>query len=466
MSRSVLDLCINNGSIVSPFGIYKGNVGIRDGVITVLTLEELNASRVIDAEEKFLLPGVIDPHGHFVEYWGFEGSCLKETPSMAAGGVTTYVDYAQTTDSYHSLIEEYQKHIAANSTIDMSLHALIMTKQHVEEIPEYAERWGITSFKCFMAARGVELYPGAIAIDDGLLYEAFWVVAKLGYPARLAVHAENWEIVWNLAEKMRAENRTDPASWSESRPSVCEEECIWRAALYAHKQKCPLYIPHIGTGEGPRIIAEWRAKGLDIVGETCPHYLMIHKDHPRAVTAKYNPAIKTTEDNQALWCGIAQGWISCIGSDHIPSDNARKFDGKEGNIWTASTGVPGSCTILPITLDAVRRGVIPLEKAVEVTSFNPARVFGLYPRKGTIALGSDADIVIVDMEKKVALAPGMLGAEYTLFDGMEFEGWPILSMVRGNVVMEDGEVTGRPGTGRFIPRPLRKEPVREHTEIS
>ncbi|MBI3076102.1 MAG: amidohydrolase family protein [Deltaproteobacteria bacterium] len=449
------DLFIRGGTVVSPQGRTRAHVAVQDGRIAAITLEEHEAHRVIDAEGKYVLPGVIDPHGHFASRRTFEESCLIETRRMAAGGVTSYLDFLQAKDgSYIPRVEQARKFIEQHSVIDMGLHAIVMTRQHVQELAAYV-KLGVISFKFYMAARGAELYPNTLSVDDGLLYEGLEAIARLGPPALAMVHAENWEIAWALSDRLKAAGRTDAAAWSEGKPGLCEEDAMRRATYLAWKLGCPLYIVHIGIGTCREILREARGWGATVYGETCPHYLMVHKDHPMARIAKYNPAIKLAQDNAGLWEALAEGTIQCLGSDHIPGDRVHKFPpGKDGSIWDAVGGVPGSPTILPLMLHGVSTGRLTLERVVEVTSANAARILGLYPRKGAIAIGADADLVVVDLSRRVRFRPELLLSEFSIFDGFEFQGWPVMTILRGTVIMEEGEVVGKNGSGRYLHRPL------------
>ncbi len=223
-----------------------------------------------------------------------------------------------------------------------------------------------------------------------------------------------------------------------------------RAIFLARQQDCPLYIVHCPVGTTAQIIAEGRAQGATVYAETGPHYLTIYREHERAFYTKYNPSIQRQEDAEGLWRGLIDGNISALGSDHIPV-RAKDKDATGKTIWTIRGGVPGSGSILPVALThGYHKRGMPLERIVEVTSTNAAKLFGLYPRKGTIAVGSDADLVLVDLEREVRLRPNLLKLDWTLHDGWDFKGWPVMTMVRGQIVMEDGEIVGQPGTGRYV----------------
>jgi dihydropyrimidinase len=197
-------------------------------------------------------------------------------------------------------------------------------------------------------------------------------------------------------------------------------------------------------------VAEAVARGQTVIAETCPHYLAVHKDHPQAMLAKYNPAIKEEQDVAGLWDALRDGWVSTVGSDHIPV-RLRDKDPAGKDIWTVRGGSPGSGTILPVLLsEGVAKGRITLEKVAEVSSYNAARLFGLYPRKGLIVPGADADLVVVDVHKTMTMQPALLGLDIALTSGWEMTGWPVMTLVRGQVVAEDGQVVAMPGAGRYV----------------
>ena len=448
---SELDVLVRGGEVVSPGGTVRADVAIADGKIVAVGGDLPGARRVIDAEGKHVLPGVIDPHVHMTSAGKtVEQSCLEETPSMAAGGVTTCLHFCQSYDSYLPVFERDREAVNRCSLIDVGFHAMLMKEIHLEELPRYHREYGVCSYKMFFAAGGAELYPGTQAVDDGFLYRGFREIAKLGDGVTAMAHCENWEIANALAAELQAEGRTDPAAWSDSRPDFCEEEGMRRAIFLAGRTACPLYIVHASIAETSQIVASAREAGQAVVAETCPQYLTVHRDHPLAIQAKYNPAVKLEEDLQAQWAGLREGWISTVGSDHIPV-RAKDKDLTGKDIWTARGGVPGSGTILPVLLsEGVNKQRITVEQAAAVSSENVAKVFGLWPHKGAVAPGADADLVLVDLDRDVTVAPELFHLDYVLYDGWQMKGWPTLTMVRGQVVMEEGEITAEHGVGRYV----------------
>jgi D-hydantoinase len=450
---SEFDALVRGGEVVSPVGAVRADVAISGGKIVAVGPDlPGEAARVIDAEGKHVLPGVIDPHVHMTSAGKtVEQSCLEETPSMVAGGVTTCLHFCQSYDSYLPVLERDRDAVNQSSLIDVGFHVMLMEEIHLEELPRYREEFGVVSYKMFFAAgAGVELYPGTRAVDDGFLYRGFREIASLGDGVTAMTHCENWEIVNALTAELQAEGRTDPAAWSDARPDFCEEDAIRRAIFLAGRTGCPLYIVHASTAEAPGLVSQARDQGQAVVAETCPHYLTVHRDHPLALAAKYNPAVKEEHDLEGLWVGLREGSISTLGSDHIPV-GAKDKDLTGKDIWTARGCAPGSGTILPVLLsEGVNKQRISIEQVAAVSSQNVAKVFGLWPDKGAVAPGADADLVVVDLDKKVTVAPELFHLDYVLYDGWEMTGWPTLTMVRGQVVMEDGEITAAHGVGRYV----------------
>jgi len=296
--------------------------------------------------------------------------------------------------------------------------------------------------------------PPLVGIDDGILYAGFEKISRLGYPARALVHAENVEIFFMLKKRVLEEARGDDIEWDEVRPEICEIDGIHRVICFARDTRCPVYIVHISTGEGAEAVKRAKEEGLDIRGETCPQYLTLAAWDVDRILGKVNPPIRRNREHQKrLWELINHGVLDCIGSDHAPCSKKHKTD-----FWNAYVGVAGIQTLLPVMLsEGVNGGRISINKLVEITSYNTARIFGMFPQKGTIEVGSDADLVLIDMEKKTTVHAKHLHhiSDFSLFEGKELKGWPVLTMVRGSVVMEEGEVTTKRGGGRYIQRPVK-----------
>lgn len=447
------DLVIKGGTLVHPWGRMEGNVAVRGEKIAVISSpgELLSGTREIHAQGKYVLPGRIDPHVHMHwPDWPMDEAIPTSSRAGLAGGTTTLIHFILSTGSLLEHFAEMKDLFNAKALSDGTFHGGVVSDQHIGEIPELA-REGITSFKFWMSYRGSEAKPPLQGIDDGILFRGFREVGRLGPGAIAMVHAENIEVFFALRDELMASGRKDVA-WTETRPPFCEEEAMRRAIILADAAGCPLYIVHITIKEGVDIVREARAGGKKVIGETCPQYLTLTKDFD-PVIGKINPPLRESADSQRLWEGLAEGILSTIGSDHAPTSLRHKED-----LWSAVVGMPGIETSLPALLsEGVNQGRLSLERLVEVSSTLPARTFGLYPKKGALEVGSDADITLVDLEEtRVVNAKKNLhqGSDFSPFDGKTLKGWPVLTLLRGKVVMEGGEVTAEPGTGQFIPRSL------------
>jgi dihydropyrimidinase len=292
---------------------------------------------------------------------------------------------------------------------------------------------------------------GTIAPDNGVLYVALKAIAELGPPARLMLHCEDIEIIQRLVPRIRDDEvRKDLAAWTDSRPGWTEAIDIKRAASIAKITKAPIYIVHLSSTEGVDAVAEARDEGVDIIAETLPVFLTLTKYSPLGALGKINPPLRDDNSIERLWEGIRSGLVQCMGTDNASLRKEQKQD-----IWNGLPGLPSIESYLTIMLsEGVNKGRITLEKLVEVCCVNNAKAMGIYPKKGSIRVGSDADIVIVDMNKKVRLSAENLHqlADFCLFEGWEVKGYPVLTMLRGNIVMKDGKLLAKPGLGRYLPR--------------
>ena len=446
------DLLIRNGTLVNPAtGLADADIGVRDGKVAGILAkgEASEGAEVIDATGNLVFPGVIDPHMHIGLGNGME-DWETETRSAVVGGVTSGFTYLMSGQSYFPVVEENRAVAQKHSYIDYRFHLVPSAPVHLEELEAYRHRLGIKSFKYFTSYRGDEgAYLQIQGTDDGFMYRYFEQVAALG-DSVACVHPENIEIVWELRRQLQEADRHDLKAWRESRPQVVEAQAAHSVALYAQEVGCPVYIVHISGG---MVLEELLAVGdrydnAPIYIETCPHYLTHTSDDDIGPLGKVNPPLRTHDDIEALWEGIDNGTIDTVGSDH----NSRKRDKKTGSIWKSAAGFPGTATILPVLLsEGVHRRGISLTRIAEITALNPARIFGVFPQKGTIAVGSDADFTIVDLDKEQTLTPDMLqgNSDYSLYEGREMKGWPVATVIRGRLVMRNGEIVAPPG-GREI----------------
>lgn len=471
-------LVLRNGRIVTPTGIVEGGIVAEDGVITHIgsTAGLPSGGDTIDAGGKWVLPGVIDPHTHIGT--GPSSATLDrlrnewESESRAAvhKGVTTILSFQGGSpipmDEPHiGMLERQIAWAEEVSYADFAFHAIMQTQEHLDEQPGLAER-GVVGFKHFYTAYkpGRDQTAEKISIgytDDGMLYDSFDRLGRLraeGANVLAMIHAEDADICAILEQRLRAEGRTDLAAWAEARPAVA---CLIRSAAAAEISKvtgCPLYIVHITTAGEVELVRRLRAQGYPIYGETCISYLTHTMDmeerhgcHPKVI-----PAIKSAADQDALWRGLMDGTLTTVGTDHCAwtKDEKELGTGQQfANIWTALPGMTGMECLLPVLMTfGVRRRVLSIEDVARICSENPARRFGLYPHKGVLQVGSDADYVIIDPEKEALVDDDYYRGsvrDWSIYHGWRFRGMPETTVVRGEVVVERGEVKAQPGGGRY-----------------
>jgi dihydropyrimidinase len=403
-----------------------------------------------------VLPGLIDPHVHLGFLGSFAEQARNESRAAVAGGVTTWGSFLRPPagKGFLETFEEHKNLYEKNAICDVFFHNTCSTQKAMDDIPACPEIGIIVGYKGPL----LELL-GAKELNDGILLTAWQTIARLGRPVWAMVHAENPDMIAAGREIVeKKQGRTDFAAWRDHRPNYVEAHEIKSCIEIARITKCPLYIVHNTISEAVDIIGEAKAKGQEVIGETCPIYLTHTSDEPIPQMFKDNPALGVTnppfrdhESIERLWEGLKNGAITTIGSDSVFLTKAQKGN----NIWTAPMGISnGVEMILPVMLsEGVHKGRISLEKLVQVCSHNVARVFGLYPQKGDIAVGFDADLVIVDLYKKIKVTLDVLhsSVDWNIYEGWEFTGWPIMTILLGQVVMEDGKITGAPGIGRYIP---------------
>jgi dihydropyrimidinase len=457
----IADIAVKNCKVVRPEGITSEGIAIKGEKIVAIA-DDANlpeASKTIDAKGNFVLPGIIDNHTHGGGAHPLDIDTRVDSAAAIYGGVTTVnnmigVGTCFRRGSYAEVLDEWIEKINNNTFTDCVLTPVIMTQAHIDDLPLVAGKWGITTFKMFLAYKGEEATKSMVsACDDGMVYVVMKEIKALGSPGRLLLHCENIDIIQRLVPAIRdREKRKDLAAWTDSRPGFCEGLDVERAASIAKITKAPIYVVHLSSSEGIDAVAKAQAEGVDIVAETCPPYLTLTKFSPIGPLGKVNPPLRDEENMRCMWEALQTGVVTCMGTDNCSYTKAEKAD-----IWQ---GYPGySCieNYLPIMLsEGVNKGRLTLEKLVEVCSSNNAKAMGIYPQKGTIRIGSDADLVIVDLNKKVKLS-AETDHQYSdscIYEGWEVTGYPVLTMLRGHVVMQDGKLLAQPGAGRYLPRSM------------
>lgn len=456
------DLVVTNGRVVTPTGVFDGGFAVRDGKFVAVGGQLPDAGDRIDARGRLILPGLVDPHVHLGGAFPYEQNLLTEGESAAAGGVTTLIQYRRSSryaegtrvletpsflETFPPDLETAQRTMA----LDTAFHFIISTLEQAAEIPVYAERFGVRSYKLYMGGYAPGNPIGLAAVDDGVLYAAMERIRELGPYAYCMVHAENQGLYLLLTDREKHSGRVDLGAYVDSRPPFVEIEAIARAAYLAEVQRCPLYIVHTTTGGGIEAAVAARRRGARIVIETCPHYLALTNDDARLAAqgpaiGKVSPPLRDRSEQDALWAAIADGNVDTIGTDHVPVLKAG------ATVWEERPGFAGLATMLPVlvTHGLLRDRLSPVRLA-ELTAANPAKLFGLWPRKGAIAVGADADAVIVDLETEATVGPEVTHSRYTsAFEGLALRGWPVLTLRRGEVVFKDGDVHLRPGSGEVL----------------
>ena len=455
---------IKNGTIVTAVDQYQGDVLIEDEKIAVigmsLDIPAANVDTVIDAAGKYVLPGGIDVHTHMdMPFGGATSADDFETGTRAAafGGTTTIVDFAiqYRGQTLHQAWEGWAKKAEGKAVVDYGFHMIITElNDQVEGEMDALVKQGITSFKLFMA------YPGVFMLDDASIFKALLRTGKNG--GTICMHAENGGVIDVLVQRALAEGKTAPKYHALTRPARAEAEATHRAIALAEIADVPIYIVHLSAAEALEMVTEARDRGLPAFAETCPQYLFLSYDNyeePDFGGSKYvmSPPLRDKAKQDQLWRGLAFNDLQCIATDHCPFCMKEKRLG-ENDFSKIPNGAPGVETRMSLVYDGgVRPGRISLNRFVELTSTSPAKIFGLFPRKGTIAPGSDADIVVFDPNRTITLAAKTLhmNCDYNPYEGRQVTGATDTVLSRGRLVIENGAFVGRTGAGSFLKRATR-----------
>lgn len=447
-----MELVIKNGIIVTAERTYRADIAVDRGIIAAIG-ENLNypSAAEIDAGNMYVLPGAVDAHVHFQTPVGKAVSSddyESGTRAAACGGVTTVFDFAVQTkgrglcEDASIKVAEFQK----GACVDFGLHTVITNMGGItgKEIQKSID-FGISSFKLYM------VYKDLMA-DDGVLFEMLELSKETG--TLVAVHAENASIIERRINRLIRENKTSSFYHYLSRPEFVEAEAVKRAVYLAKAAGSPLYIVHLACAEGVEEVKKARDEGFEIHAETCPHYLQFTNEvYKREDGRNYvcSPSIKGEDSRTALWEGVKNGHISVVATDHCPFKSYEKDWGRD-DFTKIPNGCMGTENLYPYMLGKANEGIISFQKAVELCCANPAAIFGCSPRKGTIACGSDADIVIYDPEKSFTVTKDNMhsNVDYTIWEGYETKGYPVMTFSRGRLVFNDGRFTGEPGWGKFV----------------
>lgn len=448
-----LDSLFINGTIVSKDGQYEAAIGIRDGKIALISneIEGVSCSNVHDLSGKYVLPGVIDGHIHFQDP-GFEERDDFEhaTAACAVGGITTGISHPMNdppvvdVESFDINLDAYQN----RAVIDYGLHGG-GTSENIDKVSELWNSTGAAAIKMFMCF-SVKEFP---FVHDGSMLA---ILEKLAEDNGVAlIHCENEPIIKLTEARLKKEGRTDPLAYNESRPQIAEIEAIKRTIFLLEKTGASGLVVHVSSAEGLELIKEAKDRGVSIWAETCPHFLTFVREdmNEHGPFLKFSPVMRGEDNRRLMWEMLDRGYVDSIGSDHCPFTRKEKEKGLE-DIFQAPNGIPGLEVMLPVLLDGVARGKTSLERIAEITSYKPARIYGYYPGKGAIQVGSDGDLTIVDLEleKTYSDRDRKSKCDWSPYFGRTLKGWPVMTVVRGAVVAEQGTVRVSPGYGRFVER--------------
>lgn len=457
------DTIIRGGTIATASDTFQCDIGIAGGRIAALGADLGQAKEIVDARGKLVLPGGIDSHVH-VSQPSSPGIVMADdfasgTRAAAFGGNTMILPFAlqQKGESLREVVKQYHAKADGQCYVDVSFHLIIADATDRvlgQELPALVND-GYTSFKVFMTYEG-------LALSDLEMLNVMAVARETG--ALVMVHAENYDAIRFLTDRLERAGKSAPHFHATSRPIPVEREATHRAISLAELVDVPIMIVHVSNREAMEEIRRAQQRGLKIYGETCPQYLMLTEKDLEGLNmegAKYvcSPPPRDRASQQACWEGMQQGVFSLYSSDHCPF----RYDDPQGKLvpkartsfrWVPN-GIPGVETRLPILFsEGVGKGRISLNEFVALTATNHAKTYGLYPKKGTIAVGGDADIAIWDPQRKVTISQSLMhgDCDYTPYEGLAVTGWPVSTMVRGQFVVRDGELVGKAGGGAYIPR--------------
>ncbi len=455
-----MDLVVKNCRVVWPEGVYEASVAVKDGVLVKIARNiEDNADQIYDADGKLLFPGVIDGHVHFnLKYDGglyTADDFFTGTSAAACGGVTTVIDFV--TPETKNYVDELRKRRAEADDkvlVDYGLHICVTSLENetIRNLNQLFKEEGVCSVKVFTAykKRGLMLDDGAIKSLMDLCTED---------EVLMLAHCENEYMITSLVNSLLSEDRFEPIYHSLSRPDYVEAEAVERIAFLSKLTGCETLVVHLSSAMGLEKIRLARGNGIKINAETCPHYLVFTDDvYRRSDGAKFimSPPLKTEKDRESLWKGLVEGDIAVVGSDHACFNLNEKLRHKK--FVDVPGGVAGTAAIAMVLFSegVVKRG-LGLDRFVEVTAFNPSKLYGLYPRKGSIMVGGDADFYILDPSQRMKLTRENLHSniDYSIYEDLEVSCRVQATFSRGELVAENGEILARPGRGRYLRRKRR-----------
>jgi dihydropyrimidinase len=463
-------LVVRNARLVVPeMGIVEGHLVAEEGRVSELlpaASPAPSADVEIDAGGAYVLPGAIDAHSHYGLLPPVQERIPPESAFAAMGGVTTMVRYFRRTDSY---LDTVPAHIETNPALhyqDFSLHLALFDERQVAELPAYVERLGVTSFKIYTNLKApvarnflvdplvtdTDMQTADLDYDDGLLMATMEGLRDMPARVRLSVHVEEADLIMRQSARVRALGMTGLAAWHYARPEEAEALGIKKVSYLSRQLGVPVFFPHIGSRLGIEALVEEQTRGTEMVAETCPHYLVQNIQSRAGELLKVMPPVRTEEDNRATWRAVQSGVITVLGTDHIPWTKAEKGD---GDIWTLRPAFGSTGLMVPIVVsEGYNRGRLTILDVARLTSYGAARAFGLYPLKGTLLAGSDADLMILDTDTEWVVDPDALSTaqRFSVYEGFRLKGRVTHTIVRGKPIFADGKLVAELGHGRYIRR--------------
>lgn len=457
------DAVITDSHLVLPQGIIDKNIVVDEGKIVSITNNIPSCDHKINGNGLVSIPGLIDTHTHYGVYSPIEKAATTESHAAAIGGITTMMRMLRLGDSYKTSLKSQLEASSKSHYVDYTIHASIFNEQQINEM-KYCVENGITSFKLYMNLGGdvghvfMDMKPGSNYLHEVQVNVTLEVIEKvvknaaaLGCP--VLVHAEDYESCACGIKTAKEKKQDGLGAWSESRSPDSEVKAIKTVSKFARDYGCTIYFVHIGSSLALQQIKEEKISGTKIHVETCPHYLTLSYEKQKGYLAKVMPPIRSSNDIEAVWEAIFANQIDTVGTDHVANQIKLKLRGND--VWDALAGFPGIGTELPIMLsEGVNKDKISIEHLVQLTSTNAAKIFGMFPKKGVLQQGSDADISMIDMKKEKKVTSEIFGAfsDYSVYEDMNLKGWPIKTFVRGELIVDDFEVIGKRGYGKFVKR--------------
>ena len=459
------DTVIIDSHVVLPQGIYDKNILIDEGRIVGLTNDVPACDTKINGRGLVSIPGPIDTHVHYGVYSPINEAAKTESHAAAIGGITTMMRMLRLGDPFSNSLQSQLDVSSQNHYIDYAIHASIFTPQQINEMNLCVKK-GITSFKIYMNLGGevghvyMDMSPNSsnlvaskVDVTDELVEQTVKAAAKLGCP--VLVHAEDYESCGCGIKTAREKHQDGLSAWSSSRSPEFEAKAIKTVSKFGRDYDCVIYFVHIGSERALQQIKEEKNLGTKIFVETCPHYLTLSYEKQSGYLAKVMPPIRTENDRKAIWTALSQNLIDTIGTDHVANQIKLKLGGDD--VWGALAGFPGIGTSLPILLnDGINQNKITLQQLVQFTSKNAAQIFGMFPQKGSFEKDSDADITLLDLKKEKKVTSDLFGSfsDYIVYEGRNLKGWPVKTIVRGELISENFEVVGRLGHGKLVERKI------------